>query len=166
MIGDYVLSDYPNVGIESNPIFCIKRISNEKDPINSREEEGIKNLFDSRFIFHTVCLSPFLDWKRDVEQLHALQIKFSLVSSYFDEFNRGIGVAETLIRYCAKIVAEHQYLSSGWIAVTRNLDENVADIATRYTKVYKIGQRLPQIRKHAQNWVSNFDVVYDALSKV
>lgn len=90
----------------------------------------------------------------------------SLVNSYCDEFTRGMDVAGTLIRYCAKIVAEHQHLNQGWMAVTRNLDENVANISTRYTKAYRIAQRLPQIKSHAKNWVANFDGVLDALSKV
>jgi hypothetical protein len=47
LIGDYLLSDYSDVGTETNPIYFIKRISTDKDTINSREEEGINNLFDS-----------------------------------------------------------------------------------------------------------------------
>jgi hypothetical protein len=49
LLGDYSLSSYPDVGTESNPIYCIKRTSNEKDPINSREKEGIENIFESKY---------------------------------------------------------------------------------------------------------------------
>lgn len=52
LLGDYSLSSYPDVGTESNPIYCIKRTSNEKDPINSREKEGIESIFESKSIFH------------------------------------------------------------------------------------------------------------------
>lgn len=50
LVGDYSLSDYADVGTETNPIYFIKRVSSEKDPINSREQEGIKNLFDSKLV--------------------------------------------------------------------------------------------------------------------
>jgi hypothetical protein len=95
-----------------------------------------------------------------------LPVKISLVSSYSDECTHGLEVAETLIRYCAKIVTEHQYLNFGWTAVARNLDENVKNLSTRYGKVYRIAQRLPQIRKTTQNWVANYENVLNVLSRV
>lgn len=98
--------------------------------------------------------------------MNALPIKQTLVSAYCDNGARGIEVADTLIRYCAKIVSEHQNLNYGWTAVTRNLDANVANISSRYNRACKIAQQLPQIKKRAQNWVVNFDAVFDALSKV
>ncbi|KAI6176387.1 RB1-inducible coiled-coil protein 1 [Aphelenchoides bicaudatus] len=152
LVGDYSLTDYNDVGTESNPIYFIKRVSSEKDPLNSREEEGIRNLFDN--------------WKRDVEQLHTQPPKLELVNRYCDAGTHGLEVAETLIRYCAKIVSEHQNLNQGWIAVTRNLDANVLNISTRYNRACKIVQQLSQIKGRARNWVANFDAVFDALSKI
>ncbi|KAI6233678.1 RB1-inducible coiled-coil protein 1 [Aphelenchoides fujianensis] len=152
LIGDYSLSAYSDAGTEQNPIYFIKRVSSEKDPINSREEEGINNLFSN--------------WKREVEEVHQQGVKQSAVKAYSDAGESGIRVAETLIRYCAKIVSEHLYLNHGWQAVTTNLDENLAQISTRFGRAFRIAQRLPQIRKHSQVWVSDFQIVFEALSKI
>lgn len=164
LLGDYSLSEYQNVGTEANPIYCIKRVSNEKDPLNSNEKEGIKSLFDSKLIYR--FLIENLDWKRDTEKLHNSPVKIALVNDYCEEYSQGITVADTLIRYCAKVVSEHQYLNHGWTAIARNLDENFKDTTARYARAYKIAQRLPQIRNHAKNWITNFDAVFDALSKI
>ncbi|KAI6218840.1 RB1-inducible coiled-coil protein 1 [Aphelenchoides fujianensis] len=152
LIGDYSLSAYSDAGTEQNPIYFIKRVSSEKDPINSREEEGINNLFSN--------------WKREVEEVHQQGVKQSAVKAYSDAGESGIRVAETLIRYCAKIVSEHLYLNHGWQAVITNLDENLAQIAARFGRAFRIVQRLPQIRKHSQVWVSDFQIVFEALSKI
>jgi hypothetical protein len=98
--------------------------------------------------------------------LHLLPLKQTLVGSYCDTGTRGIEVAETLIRYCAKIVSEHLNLNYGWTAVARNLDANFTNIYSRYNRACKIAQQLPQIKKRAQNWVDNFEAVFDVLSKV
>jgi hypothetical protein len=108
----------------------------------------------------------FADWRRDVDQLHNLPVKSSLVATYCEAGESGIRVAETLIRYCAKIVSEHQYLNQGWAAVTRNLDENVTQVSTKFTRAYRITQRLPQIQKHSHAWVADFHVVFEALSRI
>ena len=57
LIGDYLLSTYSDAGTEANPIYFMKRVSTDRDPVNSREEEGINNLFncecfkETRFLF-------------------------------------------------------------------------------------------------------------------
>ena len=101
-----------------------------------------------------------------MDKLAELQPKQSLVDSYCEVGKDGLRVAETLIRYCAKSVAEHQYLTYGWSAVTRNLDENFAQIYTRFARASRIAQRLPQIKQRSQLWVKNFNAVVDALQRV
>ncbi|KAI6236006.1 RB1-inducible coiled-coil protein 1 [Aphelenchoides besseyi] len=152
LIGDYPLSSYSDAGTESNPIYFVKRFSSEHDSINSREEEGINNLIKN--------------WHRDVDQLYGQQIKQTLVYTYSETGEKGIRMGETLIRFCAKIVAEHQYLSHGWSAVIQNMSENMTQIGHRFTRAYRISQRLPQIRKHSQAWVNDFDPVFEALSQI
>ncbi|CAD5221168.1 unnamed protein product [Bursaphelenchus xylophilus] len=152
LIGDYLLSTYSDAGTETNPVYFIKRVTSEKDPINSREKEGINNLLEN--------------WKRDVERVNQQPQKSTLVSQYVQLAEDGTRVSETLIRFCAKSVAEHQYLNQGWNAVTRNLDENVNQLATRYSKASRIAQRLPTIKKKAKLWVTDFELVFNALLKI
>lgn len=94
------------------------------------------------------------------------QSRTSSLPAYRELVEKGHRVAETLTRFCAKVVFEHQYLTQGWNAVTSNLDENVSQISTRYTKSYRICQRLPLIKKRAKAWVTDFDTVFKALHRV
>ncbi|KAI6214537.1 hypothetical protein M3Y94_00279800 [Aphelenchoides besseyi] len=46
------------------------------------------------------------------------------------------------------------------------MSENMTQIGHRFTRAYRISQRLPQIRKHSQAWVNDFDPVFEALSQI
>ncbi|CAD5215210.1 unnamed protein product [Bursaphelenchus okinawaensis] len=152
LIGDYLLSNYSDVGTEANPVFFIKRVSSDKDPINSREKEGINSLLEK--------------WKNNVEVVNQFPVKSTVITKYVDLSKEGLSVSDTLIRYCAKIVTEHQYLNHGWLAVTRNLDENINQLSLRYTKASRIAQKLPVIKKKGKIWVSEFERVFNTMSKI
>ncbi|KAH7698148.1 CRE-ATG-11 protein, partial [Aphelenchoides avenae] len=153
LVGNHVLANYGSAGTDTNPIFLVRRTSStDREPVGSREQEGIYEIFQN--------------WSSRVENLASQPVTAALGQQYAELGKFGMHAADTIIKFCAKVVSEHQHLNQGWMAVTSNLDDSVTRIQKRFERCRTQSGRLETMRTKGRDLLEGFDQTFDTLKKI
>uniref|UniRef100_A0A915D3G6 Autophagy-related protein 11 C-terminal domain-containing protein n=1 Tax=Ditylenchus dipsaci TaxID=166011 RepID=A0A915D3G6_9BILA len=147
------LSAYLGAGTDTNPVYLVRRVpSADRESVSTPERDGINNLYQT--------------WVSSVEKLDKSATSSSTTAEYTRLGKYGMQVSDTIFKFCAKVVSEHQHLNQGWMAVISNLDDNINKIQKKMDRSMHQCQRLATMRDKGYELLNGFDQVLETLNMI
>lgn len=152
LIGSTMLSAITGVGTDTNPIFLVRRVSNNGE-IVKENLEGINELFRG--------------WSSEMDRLNRISTtSSSAITVCIELAKKCTNVSETIIRFCSNLISEHHYLHQGWRAVIANLDDSISRTQKYLQRSKRQAEKLEIIRTKGRVLLGDFDNVIEVLSKI
>uniref|UniRef100_A0A914NY76 Ubiquitin-like domain-containing protein n=1 Tax=Meloidogyne incognita TaxID=6306 RepID=A0A914NY76_MELIC len=153
LIGSTMLSSITGVGTDTNPIFLVRRVTNNNRELVKENLEGINELFRG--------------WSSEMDRLNRISTtSSSAITECIELAKKCNTVAETIIRFCSNLISEHHYLHQGWKAVIANLDDSISRTQKYLQRSKRQAEKLETIRTKGRVLLGDFDNVIEVLSKV
>ncbi|CAK5091660.1 unnamed protein product [Meloidogyne enterolobii] len=153
LIGSTMLSSITGVGTDTNPIFLVRRVTNNGRELVKENLEGINELFRG--------------WSSEMDRLNRISTtSSSAITECIELAKKCNNVAETIIRFCSNLISEHHYLHQGWKAVIANLDDSISRTQKYLQRSKRQAEKLEIIRTKGRVLLGDFDNVIEVLSKI
>uniref|UniRef100_A0A915N7S7 Autophagy protein ATG17-like domain-containing protein n=1 Tax=Meloidogyne javanica TaxID=6303 RepID=A0A915N7S7_MELJA len=153
LIGSTMLSSITGVGTDTNPIFLVRRVTNNNRELVKENLEGINELFRG--------------WSSEMDRLNRISTtSSSAITECIELAKKCNNVAETIIRFCSNLISEHHYLHQGWKAVIANLDDSISRTQKYLQRSKRQAEKLEIIRTKGRVLLGDFDNVIEVLSKI